>query len=60
MATALPMTQTDKVRGEYLLRLGDDALVLGQRLDGNPRQLLDRRSLDRNGGNDVRADYCPA
>jgi len=32
MATALPMTQADKVRGEYLLRLGDDALVLGQRL----------------------------
>ena len=32
MASAAPADATDSVRVDYLLRLGDDALVLGQRL----------------------------
>jgi ring-1,2-phenylacetyl-CoA epoxidase subunit PaaC len=32
MATASPVEVPDEVRTEYLVRLGDDALVLGQRL----------------------------
>jgi ring-1,2-phenylacetyl-CoA epoxidase subunit PaaC len=32
MAYAAPVAATDEVRAEYLLSLGDDALVLGQRL----------------------------